>query len=193
MYEKLSITENTLQILCLFTHGFESEFYIREVRSLLNISPRTAQLILDDLEKKGILESKLKGKIRLYRLNPSNMTKRYLVLVEQYKSIVFLQKDLLIKEIIEKITPYIDGIGAIFGSYAKGLQRKGSDLDIFVAGSYSDKIEKVSKIYGLDISIKRYPMDKFGLSKDVLVKEVLKDHVVFLSAEQFIEKVFENH
>ncbi|MCX6710529.1 MAG: hypothetical protein NTZ02_00385 [Candidatus Woesearchaeota archaeon] len=49
MYNKLNITENHLQALSLFTNGFEREYYIREVGKLLRISPRTAQLILEDL------------------------------------------------------------------------------------------------------------------------------------------------
>ena len=68
MYDKINITENGLQIIALFTNGFDSEYYIREVEKLLKISPRTAQLILEDLEDKGIIESKIKGKIKLYKL-----------------------------------------------------------------------------------------------------------------------------
>lgn len=193
MYEKLRITENALQALSLFTNDFSREYYIREVERLLKISPRTAQLILENLEDKGIIESKTKGKIKAYKINPSEFTKRYLVLVEQYKAIAFLEKRLLIKEIIEKITPHIKGIAIIFGSYVKGLEKEGSDLDIFVAGDYNqDEIKKVSKNLGIEISIKCYPLKTFekNLTKDILLKEVLKNHVVFVNAERFIHMVF---
>lgn len=83
MYEKINITENTLQVLSLFTNDFRKEYYIREVEKLLKISPRTAQLILEELENKGVLESKIKGKIRIFKLNPNVFTKRYLTFVEQ--------------------------------------------------------------------------------------------------------------
>src|SRR3989344_985654 len=162
MYEKIKITENTLQVLSLFTNDFSSEYYIREVEKLLKISPRTAQLILEDLENKGIIESKTKGKIKIYKLNPSEFTKKYILLVEQYKAIAFLEKRLLIKEIIEKITPYIKGIGIIFGSYVKGLEKEGSDLDIFIAGDYNhDELKKVSRNLGIEISAKCYPIKTF--------------------------------
>lgn len=195
MYEKLNITENTLQILSLFTNDFKSEYYVREVKRLLKISPRTAQLILEDLEDKGIIISKIRGKIKTFKLNPSEFTKKYLVFVEQYKAIAFLEKKLLIKEVIEKITPFIKGIGIIFGSYVKGLEKKGSDLDIFIAGSYdNDEINKVSKNLGIEISIKCYPVKTFekNITKDILLKEVLKNHIVFLNTEQFIKSVFKN-
>jgi len=53
MYKKIKFTENTLQVLSLFTNDFNREYYVREVKKLLKISPRTAQLILEDLEDKG--------------------------------------------------------------------------------------------------------------------------------------------
>lgn len=195
MYKKIKFTENTLQVLSLFTNDFNREYYVREVEKILKISPRTAQLILEDLEDKGIIESKTKGKIKTFRLNPSEFTKRYLFFVEQYKAIAFLEKKLLIKEIIEKITPHIKGIGIIFGSYVKRLEKEGSDLDIFIAGSYNDEeIKRVSKNLGIEISIKCYPMKTFelNLTKDILLKEVLKNHIVFLNVEQFIRVVFKN-
>ena len=137
MYDKLNITENHLQAISLFTNGFNREYYIREVQKLLKISPRTSQLILNDLEDKGILESKTKGKIRTYKIKSNSLSKKYIILVEQYKAIAFFEKNQIVKELIEKITPFIEGIGIIFGSYAKGIAEKESDLDIFVIGKYN--------------------------------------------------------
>ena len=176
MYKKLRITENTLQVLSLFTNDFNREYFVREVERLLKISPRTAQLILEGLENKGIIESKKRGKIKTFKLSLNETTKRYLVFVEQYKTILFFEKKLLIKEIIEKITPHIKGTGIIFGSYAKGLEKEGSDLDIFIIGKYDyNEIKKIAKIFGIDVNIKCYPTKTFekNLKKDILLKEVL--------------------
>ena len=195
MYNKINITENGLQIISLFTNGFDREYYIREVEKLLKISPRTAQLILEDLENKGIIESKVRGKIKSYKLKISELSKRYFTFVEQYKSIAFMEKNLLVKEVIEKISPFINGIGIIFGSYAKGIFNKESDLDIFVAGNYEkEEIKKVSRNLGVEISVKGYPLKTFGknISQDILLKEILKNHIVFINTEQFIQKVLRN-
>ena len=195
MYKKIKITENTLHVLSLFTNGFNREYYIREVEKLLKISPRTAQLILEDLENKGVIESKTKGKIKTYKIKLSEFTKKYLVFVEQYKAIAFLENNLMVKEIVEKITPNIKGIGIIFGSYAKGIEKKGSDLDIFVAGNYNkEEIKIVSRNLGIDISVKCYPIKTFekNINNDILLKEILKNHIVFVNVEQFIQKVLKN-
>jgi len=195
MYEKVNITENHLNILSLFTRGFDSEYYIREVERILKISPRTAQLILDDLEKKGILESKLKGKIRTYKLKKNPTTKNYISLTEQHKLITFLDQNPLIKEIIEKISPHIKGISLVFGSYAKGIQKKDSDLDVFIIGTCDkNKINEVSKTYNIEISVKNYPSNIFKntIREDILIKEALKDHIVFLGLEEFINLINKN-
>ncbi len=195
MYDKINITENGLQILSLFTEGFSREYYIREVQKSLSISPRTAQLILEDLENKGILESKVKGKIKLYALKRNDLSRRYLVLVEEYKSIAFMEQHLLVKELIEKIQPFIHGIGLIFGSYAKGTFHKESDLDIFVVGNFEkEEIKKVSRNLGFEVSIHCYPLKSFQKSvhSDILLKEVLKNHVVFTHAELFIYEVLKS-
>ncbi len=195
MYDKLNITENTLRVLSLFTNDFNSTYYIREVEMLLKISPRTAQLSLENLEGKGIIESKMRGKIKSYKLQNNDSAKNYLVLVERYKLLTFMSTQLIVKEIIEKITPHIQGIGVIFGSYVKGLEKKNSDLDIFVAGSYDDKeIEKISRMFGVEINVKCYPLKLFEkkINQDILLNEILKNHIVFLNIEQFIRQVLKN-
>ena len=195
MYKKINMTENTLQVLSLFTNDFSSEYYVREVAKLLKISPRTAQLILEELENKGVVISKHRGKIKNYKLFLSEQTKRYLALAEQYKAISFFEDNHLIKEVIDKATLNISGIALIFGSYAKGLQKKGSDLDIFVVGNYSkERIQNISDKYNIELSVKCYPPEIFTekLSKDFLIKEVLKNHIIFLNAEQFVQLILQN-
>ncbi len=192
MYDKLNITENHLRVLSLFTNGYDCEYYIREVEKLIKISPRTAQLILESLEDKGLITSKIKGKIKAYTLKRSASCRRYLVFTEQYKAITFFEKNLMINEIIDKTRPFISGVGIIFGSYAKGTETKHSDLDVFVAGKYDVAgIRKVSELYGVDVSVKCYPSKTFekNIKKDVLLKEILKNHVVFLGSEQFVNAV----
>lgn len=195
MYEKLNITENTLRILSLFTKGFNRDYYIREIQKMLKISPRTAQTLLEDLEKKGILQSTHRGKIRVFKLNKNLFSKNYLILTEQYKKLCLIQKNLLIKEILEQSANTVEGIGVIFGSHAKNQQKKDSDIDIFIAGKYDkEKFENLSKIFNIDINIKSCSLSTFekNMHKDHLLVEVLKNHIVFAGSELFIETVLKD-
>ncbi|GEM_PF-196321 len=192
MYKKIAITENHLLIMNLFTKGFNKEYYIRQIHQITGLSPRAAQLILKDLEEKTVLESTVRGKIRAYKLKKSILTKQYLILSEIYKRLAVMQEDPLLKEIIEKITPAIRGIGIIFGSYAKRIQKKESDIDIFIVGDSEEKtIKSIGKMYNKDIQIKKYPFKVFNEldKKNILVNEVLENHIIIKGIEEFIESV----
>lgn len=189
------ITENHLKVISLFTSGYNKNLYIREVNRLLNISPRTAQLILNSLESKGVLESIFRGKIKSYFLRKNSTSKNYLILAESYKTTLFMDKNPLVGEIIEKILPLISGIGLIFGSYAKGTQNKESDLDIFVIGYIeNNKIREISKTYQIEINLVVYPLEKYKsvINKDILVKEVLENHIAIKNIDGFVLTVMGN-
>jgi len=185
-----NITEMHLRTLNLFTHGFNREYYVREISKLLKISPRTSQLTLEGLEKKSVLESTVRGKIKNYKLKKNEISKNYLILTEIYKKIRLIEKHEIIKEIIQKISPQIDGIGIIFGSYVKGIERKSSDLDLFIIGKCKkNEIDRISRIYKIKLNIKNYPSDIFekNFKSDILIKEMLNNHIVFLNVEKFID------
>ena len=66
MYPKVNskLVENHFQILQLFTQGTNKEYFVREVHRELDMSLRTAQRGLEFLEKKGVLRSLIRGKIK---------------------------------------------------------------------------------------------------------------------------------
>ncbi len=186
------VNDIDLRVLSLFTKGYNKEPYIREVEKLLKISSRTALLTLDKLEKIGILESKTKGKIKIYSIKKIGMSKEYFLLTEQYKKIHFLEKNHLIKEILEKLDHVFTGIVVLFGSYTKGIQKKDSDLDLFIVGKHDEKqIKEVGHKYGIEINIKSYPMDIFKkeINEDILLKEVAENHILINNAEGFVREV----
>jgi predicted nucleotidyltransferase len=195
MYGKMNITENHLRVLSLFTKGLYREFYVREAQKILKMSLGSSQKILGDIERRGVLESQTRGKIKVYRLRKTELSIDYLLLAEDYKKISFLQDKPMIREILAKITPFIRGTAMVFGSYAKETQSKDSDLDIFIIGDYDKKeIRKISQAYGIEVSIKSYPLEAFRNSarNDFLVKEIIDNHVLFLNGEAFIREVFEH-
>jgi len=186
------VNDTDLKVLSLFTKGYDKGYYIREVEKLLGVSSRTALVTLAKLEKNGILESETKGKIKIYTIKKSVLSREFFLLTEQYKKIRFLENNHLIKEVLEKAEVYLDGIVIVFGSYAKGIQNDDSDLDLFVVGKFDeDKIKEIGKKYGIDINIKSYPMKLFEkeINDDILLKEVVGNHVLVKNAEGFVKRV----
>ena len=79
----IKVNDTDLRILSPFTKGYDKEYYIREVEKLLKVSSRTALVTLAKLEKKGILVSKTKGKIKTYAIKNSTLSREFFLLKEQ--------------------------------------------------------------------------------------------------------------
>ena len=188
----IKVNDIDLKILSLFTKNYEKEYYIREVEKLIKVSSRTALVTLAKLEKKGILESKTKGKIKAYSIKKTVLSREFFLLTEQYKRIEFLEKNHIVKEVIEKTEEYLQGIVIVFGSYAKGIQKDDSDLDIFIVGKFDEKkIKETGNKYGLNINIKSYPMNIFEkeIRNYILLKEIIENHIIIKDAEGFVRRV----
>ncbi len=186
------VNDTDLKVLSLFANGYEKEYYIREVEKLLNVSSRTALVTLAKLEKRGILESKVRGKIKVYAIKKSFLSREFFLLTEQYKRIMFLEKYHLVKEVLEKADEHMQGIVLVFGSYAKGIPKDDSDLDLFIIGTFDEKkIKKVGHTYGLEINIKSYPLNIFEkeIHDDILLKEIIEHHIIINDAEGFVRRV----
>ncbi|PIN93988.1 hypothetical protein COU54_00745 [Candidatus Pacearchaeota archaeon CG10_big_fil_rev_8_21_14_0_10_31_24] len=150
-----------------------------------NLNQKTTANYLYALEKEGIIKSKTQGKNKNYFLNLDNkeIVKNYILAVEHIRTLDFYKKNLIIKEISEKINEHMTGSVIIFGSYAKGIQKKDSDLDILVIGKCNEKeIEKIGKTYNIEINLKIYPK----LEKDILIKEAVKNHIFIKNPEIII-------
>ena len=183
------------KVLREFLRGYDREIYGRELDGKIGLSQKNIALTLDEMEKQGILRSKTKGNTRFYSLNTNNsLLWRYLILAEVNKSIDFFNKHLKIKHIFENFS--CSGIVFIFGSYAKGKEKKDSDLDILIVGKIDEKeLEKKAKAHGIDISVKKTSKANFvkEIRKDSeLMREVLENHVIIYGYEDFVKEVIKS-
>lgn len=177
-----------IQIFEEFLRDFESKLTGSFIARKKKLNQKTTSNYLIELEKENILKSENQGKNKLYflNLNDKEIIKNFIISIESLRTISFYKKNLLIKEIAEKIYPLIKGTALIFGSYAKNTQKPDSDLDILIVGKCNEKeINKISKIYKKEISLKIYPK----LEQDILTKEAIKDHIIIKNSEQLIEKI----
>ena len=182
------LLNNQILIFEEFLRDFNSRLTGSFIAKKKNLNQKTVSNYLNKLEKEHILKSKIQGKNKLYFLNLDNkeIIKNFIIAVEHLRTINFYKKNILIKEITGKIQPNIKGIAVIFGSYAKNTQKKDSDLDILLIGKCNEKeINKISKIYKIEINLKIYPR----LEQDILTKEVIKDHIIIRNVEQFIGEI----
>ena len=145
-----------LAVIEEFLGDYTGSFTGRYIAGKKFLNQKSVANALNGLEDEGFLKSATIGRNKEFSLNLGNLDvlKNIITAAEHVRTVNFLNKNPLIKEVVTKAKPAFNGIVIIFGSYAKGAQKKGSDLDVFVAGTYEkDKVYKVSELYNLQISV----------------------------------------
>lgn len=155
--------------------------YGRKISKELHIPLTTTQRVLHSLEKENILESRQTGKNRMYTLKKNLISKSYIVNAENYKIIKLVHAYPLLTPLWEDIlrkTPYT--MVVLFGSYAKFIAKKNSDIDIFIE-TQDLKVKQDIEALNSKLSV------KIGLlnPKDLLTKEIIKNHVILKGVERF--------
>src|SRR3989344_3413881 len=135
------LNELRLAVLEEFLGDYTGSFtgsYIARKRSL---NQKPVAKTLNRLEDEGFLRSRTAGNNKEFSLNLDNPepVKNFIIAAEHLRTAVFLKKNPMVKEVLAKARPALGGIVVVFGSYAKGVQKKDSDLDVFVAGAYDRK------------------------------------------------------
>lgn len=174
-----------------FLRDYSSKITGSYIAKKNKLNQKSVSNVLNELEKESIFKSEIQGRNKLYSLNMDNKdaVKKFLVSVESLRAIEFYKKYPLIKEVSSKIMDYIKGTAVIFGSYAKNMAKKGSDLDILAIGKVNEKkIDKISEIYRIEINIKAYSS---LLRIDTLIKEVMGSHIVIKGVEDFVSQLME--
>ncbi len=179
------------EVLVHYLNDFNSEIYGRELLGKVPLSQKAIALTLDRLEKDGILRSRKQGNIKYFKLNVENMeVKDVVTSLEIMKKIRFFDKQRKLANIFRKDTRIV----GVFGSYATGMQRKSSDVDIFIIGKrQKEDYDRNGRLFDVDISIKYFTENEFRkLAKDKnnLCKEIIANHIIVFGVERFIEIIW---
>ena len=186
------LNNTELAVLEPFILDYRTRLTGSSIAKSRKLNQKTVSNYLKSLESQNFLKSAAEGRNKLYFLNlgDEQLIVNFIAAVENARTINFYQKHILIKEIAAKILPHIRGISLIFGSYAKGNEKEGSDLDIFAAGSADEaQIDKIEEIYHLEINIKKYTLLEFKKAlkeNDPLIKEVISNHILMQNAQEFV-------
>jgi hypothetical protein len=175
------------EILDEFLGDYNRAVHGRELVGRVGMSQKGIALALDGLEDRAILTSERRGNMKLFRLNVRNPVIRdVLAQAETARKIRFLEGHREIGHVLFQDSR----IAGIFGSYARGKEKKESDLDMFIIGGrIQEDYDKRGKPLDLDISIKYFTeMEFVRLSgeRNSLVSEIMKSHVLLSGIERFI-------
>ena len=136
-----------------------------------------------ELYNKNVIDYKQEGKNKNYFLKKTLEAKSYVFMGENYKLIKLLEKYPNLRNAIEKIQKNNKvKLAVIFGSYAKGLAKKDSDIDVYIEAK-DQKLKREIELINSKINIQIGKYDKDNL----LIKEIERNHVILKGAEEFYE------
>ena len=117
-----------LKALQFFIENPYEEVYLREFAKRLNISPNTAQRFLNLFLKEGIINEHRRANLRYFKSNLESLVFKYIKKTYSVKKLT----DCSLIEHLKKNNFYQV---ALFGSLAKGMDDKKSDIDIVCIGN----------------------------------------------------------
>lgn len=170
--------EIILRLLLQPAHG-------RIIAHDIGVPLTTVQRTLQKMRDANILEMTTEGKNKIYSLKKNIVAQKYIYNAENYKLINLVEKHPFLGIVLAKLQKAAPSMLIIlFGSYAKELERKQSDIDIFVETNDVQQKKKLESIHS-KFSIK---MGTFN-TDSALVKEINKHHVIVQGVEEYYEKI----
>jgi predicted nucleotidyltransferase len=159
--------------------------HIRRIAKNLGESHSTILRRLNELVKENVIDYKFEGRNKVFFIKKNLQAKSYVFNAERYKQIKLLKKYPELSVIAEDILKEChENLIIIFGSYAKFVAKENSDIDVYVETKDKKVKEKLESIHSR-ISVK---IGNFDLNS-LLIKEIIKDHVILKGVEEFYEKI----
>jgi len=161
------------------------ENHPRAIAKKLKTNHKIVVRKLKKLLDENIVDFKQVGKNKTYFLKKTIEARSYLFKSENYKLVRILGKYPELRSIINKIHKNnIIKLAILFGSYAKELAGKCSDIDIYIETKNRD-IKKELEHSNSKLSIKIGDFNQESL----LAKEIIKNHVIIKGFEEYYERV----
>lgn len=177
MFQKWNKLEIVLELL-------KQSVHLRKLVELTNIPLATLSREIEQMIQENVLDYQFAGRNKSIKIKNTLAAREYVYLAEHYKLLKLIEKypnlSIIIPEILSKNKA---PLMVIFGSYARFNAGKESDIDIYIETKDS-KIKKNIEAINSRLSVK---FGKFNLDS-LLIKEIVKNHIIIVGVERFYEK-----
>jgi predicted nucleotidyltransferase len=178
---QIKVNYNYEVLLCLL----KKEMHQRELAKELKTSLTRIQSILKELRIINAVDYKESGKNHIYFIKKNLISKSLIINAENYKLIKLLRRHIFLEPIFKELIIKSNDIMIIlFGSYAKGTEKKDSDIDIYL-DTKNNKIKEIIQNIYPSLSVK---IGKFN-PNDLLIKEIIKNHIIIKGCEEYYDKI----
>ena len=136
MLDNMLDSKSKVRILRLFFRFPEREFTEREVARMIEMSPNTVNLALNDLRKTNVFVYKRIGRTHSYRCNADS------ALFPLFGEL-FGQERQMREELLSLLKKELEGVGTciLFGSFARYEEEFDSDLDLLIVTDNKEKAQ----------------------------------------------------
>lgn len=185
MLERLFTSTTRVSILEQFLLNPGNEYHIRELARIVEATPIYVQKELKNLESLGLLGSRKKGNMMLYKLRTKSP------IAEDLKRI-FLKTESIGQAIMKELDIRKIKFAFIFGSFAKGVETQTSDVDVLIIGDVNEddvlrSISKTERRIGRQINFMLWTEKEFlekAEKKIPLIKEISKTPVIMIIGDE---------
>jgi predicted nucleotidyltransferase/sulfur transfer complex TusBCD TusB component (DsrH family) len=162
----------------------KEDLHTRAIADQLSSNHATVLRKLRDLTEENIVDFRMEGKNKVFTLKRTIEGRNAAMIAEIYKQSSVVRRYPVLRGIVRAIQemPEIP-LAILYGSYAKGLPIKGSDIDIYIETSDSSRKKQLEQKHSL-LSVKIGAFD----TKNLLIREIRKDHVIIRGVEAYFDK-----
>ena len=169
------------EIVLLLIKG---ERHLRDISIALDASHSTVMRRLNMLASENALDYRTEGKNKVFSIKKNLEGRNYVYNAERYKLSKVIKKYPALAVIIEDALKKTDArLIILFGSYAKFSAKEDSDIDVYIETNGKKAKEAVESVN----SMIRVKTGDFNL-ESLLIKEIVKNHVIIRGVEDFYEK-----
>jgi len=159
----------------------QAPMHVRLLAKQIRVSGMQASRLLRDLQRQLLVDYFREGRNKVYFLRNTAEARSALLAAEHHELIALLQKYPLLRDVINHVQADKNiKLALIFGSYAKGIAKEQSDIDIFIQTNDTHYREQL-KLVDSKSSVKIGRLSASG----PLVNEIDKNHVIIKGVEEY--------
>ncbi|MBN2251761.1 MAG: nucleotidyltransferase domain-containing protein [Candidatus Altiarchaeota archaeon] len=160
------------------------EAHVREIAKNIGVNHMAVSRALRGMVKDNAVDYRTVGRSKVYSIKKSLEARNMVLMAEAYKQNKAFEKHPLLRRIASFLQKREEvSLAAIYGSYAKDIAKKDSDVDLFMESDDRKLRELVEGIDSrLSVKIGKYKKD------NPLIAEIWRDHVILKGLEAFYER-----
>ena len=163
----------------------QKENHIRGLAKELKTNQTTVARKIKELHERNVVDYRQEGRNKVYFLKKSLEAFQMVLIAEHYKLFEILKKYPYLRKIFQEIKKDRRiRLAILFGSHAKEIATKESDIDIFIE-TKKKAIKKEVEGLNSKLSVK---IGSFN-TKNLLRREIEKNHVIIKGVELYYEKI----